>query len=113
MSDWIDNLKEGDEVLNGDKILTVTKAGKIHIICGNKKFSKSTGKDVHSTGYRSRFIRQATDEAKAEIAEKKKYSNLLYRIMDTKFRNLSIDALPFPFPTRPVMEVLQSRYPSA
>jgi len=93
MPDWIDNLKAGDEVLEGDRILKVTKVGKVHIVCGNRKFSKRTGRDIHSTGYRSSFIRQATYEAKSEIADRKKHSGLLYRIMDTKFRNLSTDAL--------------------
>lgn len=47
MTDWIDNLKAGDEVMVGHGIgtiryrkATVTKIGKLHIIVGKSKFRR-------------------------------------------------------------------------
>jgi len=93
MDKWIENLKVGDKVLCDDNLIEVTAIHKLHIVCGGSKFKKLNGQKVGSTGWYSSYIREATPERIAEIAEKEVRGKLLREIRDHNFRSGSTETL--------------------
>jgi len=94
MANWIESLKVGDKVLDGDNLIEVTAVHKLHVVCGGTKYKKTSGRRVGSSGYYSGYIRDATPEAIAEINEKRTRGKLIHTIVvDTNFKNLETAAL--------------------
>ena len=94
MTSWIDSLKVGDRVLDGDELITVTAVHKLHIVCGSYgKYKKTDGRLVGSSGWNRRYIREATAERVIEITENRLRSKLKNTIKNAKLNNLSTDTL--------------------
>jgi hypothetical protein len=94
MANWLESLKAGDKVLDGDNLVEVTAIHKLHVVCGGTKYNKISGRRVGSSGYYSNYIREATPEAIAEINDKRIRQKLLFIIaQETNFRNLETETL--------------------
>lgn len=88
MTNWLDELQVGDEVVEGNDIRKVTAIHKLHIVCGLSKYSKKTGHDISSYGWVTRKIEQVTEKRKQEIADFWERSNLRSRLIDLRYEHV-------------------------
>ena len=93
MAKWIEELKPGDKVLNGDELIEVTAIHKLHVVCGNYKYQKTSGRLAGSSGYYSSHIREATLGAIVEINDRRIRSRLLTRVVKNNFNRNSTTIL--------------------
>lgn len=93
MDNWIEKLNVGDKVLIGDSQYPVKAIHKLHIVTATGKYKKSNGCPAGEWTYGREYLREATPERIAEIAEKEARGKLLRRIVDQSFRMCSTETL--------------------
>ena len=108
-SEWLQQLKAGDEVAiafrggfrgNNYTFAIVTKITATQIVVGSQRYKISSGRKI-GEGYSSYWLQRPTDELKAEIALSKETSQLRYQIESINWRDQPIEIL------RAVNEVLK------
>jgi hypothetical protein len=88
MTSWLDELKVGDEVIEGNYVKKVTAIHKRHIVCGLTKYNKQTGRDITASMWVDRSIVQATEKRRKEIANYWERSNLLSELYSLKYEHV-------------------------
>ena len=95
-SEWLYNLKVGDEVVihgtyQQDCIKKIDRITKTLFIIGHLRIKRSTGSTFK--GFRSTSISQATGEKRRQIQRAKERAIILKQIGKTTFSGLSLDKL--------------------
>jgi hypothetical protein len=81
MADWLETLKEGDEVVvsgpwSGLSLERITRASATQVAVGATKFRRSDGRQVGGKGYRFPTIKEPTPELRQKIAHDRVASKL-------------------------------------
>lgn len=66
MYEWLEALKPGDEVFVEDSLRRVDRLTATQIIIGGSRFSRSTGRRIGSSGWRSTCLCEPTPERRRE-----------------------------------------------
>jgi len=97
---WLNDLKVGDEVAVWTssygsgyyEFRKIDKVHKAHFVVGGSKYRRDSGRQAGETWHPA-YLRQATDDLKAEVATLKRVNILGRKFEGIQWRGLSLETL--------------------
>lgn len=100
MKEWLENIKQGDEVIvasngpgRGTAVCRVERLTRTQIIVAGLKFRKGDGIQIGGDKYWYCTLHQATPELKAEVVEKNRRQRIINRLETIRWKDVSTEIL--------------------
>jgi hypothetical protein len=97
MKEWLENIKQGDEVIiagrDSRRIAKVSRTTQTLIIADGSRFNKSYGQQVGVDDFYSSSIHEATPEIKARTLEQMKRRKIVTRLESIRWKDVSTEIL--------------------